>query len=157
LVGGIKLLQPLVTRFRGNQERKIHMSKNMTRKGLAIVSATSLALMGFVSPIFAAQADTTKVSLGPTTGDAYAVVATTLTGTFHLDANHASSVVGGDLIFQIGRRTWSNPPRSIFLPNCWEDWTNWDLTNLGCWRVPLCTSPDGDVTGDPNPQASCEK
>ena len=74
------------------------MSKNLIRKGLAVVSVAALGMTGLsVLPASAAgQADTTFVSLVPNTGSAYAVMATE---TFSLKSNQSSPVTstGRDL------------------------------------------------------------
>lgn len=80
----------------GNQERKTnYMSKNMTRKGLAIGTASALVITGLIgTPAFAGGlADKTFVSLTPTTGTAYTVL-TGASKTFSLTANEATSVAG---------------------------------------------------------------
>jgi hypothetical protein len=77
------------------------MANNMTRKGLAIASAATMAVFGLVAPSFGAQSDTSKVSLAPADGTAYAVVAATLSGTFQLEANEAANIVGGDVSFLV--------------------------------------------------------
>ena len=70
------------------------MSKNMTRKGLALGAAATLVVAGFSAPASAAGlADTSFVSLNPTTGTAYTVVSGA-SKTFSLTANEASSVAG---------------------------------------------------------------
>ena len=74
----------------------------MTRKSLALGSAAALIATGFSAlPAQAAGlADTSFVSLAPTTGTSY----TTLAGssyTFSLTANEASTVVGGNLKFHV--------------------------------------------------------
>tara|TARA_B110000503_G_scaffold58745_1_gene93931 strand:+ start:95 stop:2938 length:2844 start_codon:yes stop_codon:yes gene_type:complete len=65
---------------------------NMTRKSLAIVSAVSLAVIGLSAPAGAAGlSDKSFVSLEPSSGDNYSVVA--FDGqTFSLTANEASSI-----------------------------------------------------------------
>ena len=78
------------------------MTKNMTRKSLALGSAAALIATGFSAlPANAAGlADTSFVSLAPTTGTSY----TTLAGssyTFSLSANEASTVTGGNLKFHV--------------------------------------------------------
>jgi len=73
----------------------------MIRKGLAIGSAASLAVFGLATPSFGAQADTSKVSLAPADGTAYAIVAATVTGSFQLEANEAANIVGGGLSFLV--------------------------------------------------------
>ena len=69
------------------------MAKNMTRKGLALGTASALVIAGFVAtPALAGgQADKSYVSLLPTTGTAYTVVSGN-GKTFSLTANEASSV-----------------------------------------------------------------
>ena len=78
------------------------MSKNLTRKGLALGAVTALALTGFTAlPASAAGlADTSFVSLAPTTGDEYNVLA--ITGsTFSLTSNEAVTVSTGDLKYKV--------------------------------------------------------
>ena len=72
----------------------------MTRKGVALVSAAALSLAGFAAPSFGAQADTSKVSLAPVDGDAYAVVGFD-GATFTLESNEAVPIVGGALSWAI--------------------------------------------------------
>ena len=78
------------------------MTKNMTRKSLALGAAAALVVTGFSAmPANAAGlADTSFVSLAPTTGTSY----TTLAGsdyTFSLTANEASTVTGGVFKFLV--------------------------------------------------------
>ena len=78
------------------------MTKNMTRKSLALGAAAALVVTGFSAmPANAAGlADTSFVSLAPTTGTSY----TTLAGsdyTFSLTANEASTVTGGAFKFLV--------------------------------------------------------
>jgi hypothetical protein len=81
------------------------MTKNMTRKGLALGAASALVLAGFSAlPANAAGlADTSFVSLAPSAGTEYAVLADdTSTGAiFTLTANEASTVTGGNLKFLV--------------------------------------------------------
>jgi hypothetical protein len=69
------------------------MSKNMTRKGLAIGTASALVITGLIgTPAFAGGlADKSFVSLTPSTGTAYTVVSGN-GKTFSLTANEASSI-----------------------------------------------------------------
>ena len=78
------------------------MTKNMTRKGLALGSAAALIATGFSAlPANAAGlADTSFVSLAPTTGTSYTTLAGS-TYTFSLTANEASTVAGGNLKFHV--------------------------------------------------------
>ena len=78
------------------------MTKNMTRKSLALGSAAALIATGFSAlPANAAGlADTSFVSLAPTTGTSYTTLAGS-TYTFSLTANEASTVVGGNLKFHV--------------------------------------------------------
>ena len=71
------------------------MAKNMTRKGLAVGTASALVIAGFVgTPALAGGlADKTFVSLAPSTGTAYTVVSGN-GKTFSLTANEATSVAG---------------------------------------------------------------
>ena len=66
------------------------MSKNMTRKSLAVGAASALIISGFAGvPANAAGLDQGYVSLAPNSGTAYAVLTD---GTFDLKANYASSL-----------------------------------------------------------------
>ena len=78
------------------------MTKNMTRKSLALGSAAALIATGFSAlPANAAGlADTSFVSLAPTTGTSYTTLAGS-TYTFSLTANEASTVAGGNLKFHV--------------------------------------------------------
>jgi hypothetical protein len=79
------------------------MAKNLTRKGFALVSASSLVVAGFVAaPAFSAQSDTSFVSLTPKTGTEYTVL-TGASQTFTMKANSASSITasGRDLKFSV--------------------------------------------------------
>ena len=71
------------------------MAKNMTRKGLAVGTASALVIAGFVgTPALAGGlADKTFVSLAPSSGTAYTVL-TGASKTFSLTANEATSVAG---------------------------------------------------------------
>jgi hypothetical protein len=71
------------------------MSKNMTRKGLAIGTASALVITGLIgTPAFAGGlADKSFVSLTPSTGTAYTVVSGN-GKTFSLTANEATSIAG---------------------------------------------------------------
>jgi len=86
----------------GKPRERINMTKNMTRKSLALGAAAALVVTGFSAmPANAAGlADTSFVSLAPTTGTSY----TTLAGsayTFSLTANEASTVTGGAFKFLV--------------------------------------------------------
>ncbi len=78
------------------------MSKNLTRKGLAFGSLIALAATTFAgAPATAAGlADNSFVSLAPSSGTAYTVVAGA-GKTFSLTSNEASTVAGGDLKFLV--------------------------------------------------------
>jgi len=78
------------------------MTKNMTRKGLALGAAAALVVTGFSAmPANAAGlADTSFVSLAPSAGTEYSVIAG-VGKTFALKANEASSVEGGALSFLV--------------------------------------------------------
>jgi len=77
------------------------MTKNMTQKGLALGAATALVVAGFSAPASAAGlADTSFVSLAPTTGTAYTVLAGA-TSTFSISGNEASTVTGGNFKFLV--------------------------------------------------------
>jgi hypothetical protein len=71
------------------------MSKNMTRKGLAIGTASALVITGLIGTpaVAGGLADKTFVSLAPSSGTAYTVVSGN-GKTFSLTANEASSVAG---------------------------------------------------------------
>jgi hypothetical protein len=74
------------------------MSKNMTRKSLAIVSAVSLAVIGLSAPAGAAGlSDKSFVSLEPSSGDNYSVVASA-GKLFGLTANEATTIDGGGAV-----------------------------------------------------------
>jgi trimeric autotransporter adhesin len=65
LVAGNWLLQPVLTREQVNQERKRHMSKNTTRKGLAFGAGLALIASGFTAaPAQAADSLVTGLSSG---------------------------------------------------------------------------------------------
>ena len=92
------------------------MSKNLTRKSLAIGAAIALGISGIAAlpANSAGLADTSFVSLAPTTGTEYSVLAGTgtteaLRRSFTLNANEASSVVGGKLKFLV-----NDASRTIF-------------------------------------------
>jgi hypothetical protein len=80
------------------------MTKNMTRKSLALGAAAALVVTGFSAmPANAAGlADTSFVSLAPSTGPtaAFTVIAGT-TSTFSLTSNEASTIVGGNVKFLV--------------------------------------------------------
>jgi hypothetical protein len=69
------------------------MSKNMTRKGLALGTASALVITGLIgTPAFAGGlADKTFVSLAPSSGTEYAVLSGA-SKTFSLTANEASTI-----------------------------------------------------------------
>ncbi|BDS48540.1 hypothetical protein [Rhodoluna sp. KAS3] len=69
------------------------MSKNLTLKGAAFGALVALSISAVAPASAAGLADTSFVSLAPTTGTAYAVVAGA-GKTFSLTANEASSVAG---------------------------------------------------------------
>lgn len=77
----------------------------MTRKGLAFGAGLSLVLSGFagVPASAAGLADTSFVSLSPTTGTEYTVLASNSSGgaTFSLKANEAATVSVGNLKFLV--------------------------------------------------------
>jgi hypothetical protein len=78
------------------------MTKNMTRKGLALGAASAMVLAGFSAlPANAAGlADTSFVTLAPTTGTEYGMNA--LTGvTFSMTANEAATISVGNLKFLV--------------------------------------------------------
>jgi hypothetical protein len=90
------------------------MSKNMTTKGLALGSVAALVVAGFsAAPANAlGLADTTFVSLTPTTGTEYAVLAsdTGSGATFSLASNEAVTVSTGDLKFLVtDPNSWVEP------------------------------------------------
>jgi hypothetical protein len=76
-----------------NQEKKeTYMSKNLTRKGLALSAVVALGASFFAgTPAFAAGLATGAVSLTPSTGTEYSVLAGQ---SFSLKANSASAVTG---------------------------------------------------------------
>jgi hypothetical protein len=76
------------------------MSKNLTRKGAAFGALVALSISAVAPASAAGLADTSFVSLAPTSGSAYAVVADA-GKTFSLTSNEASLVVGGDLKFLV--------------------------------------------------------
>jgi hypothetical protein len=78
------------------------MTKNMTRKGLALGAASALLISGFsaLPASSAGLADTSFVSLAPTTGTEYNVLAKT-GSTFSLTSNEAVTVSTGDLKFKV--------------------------------------------------------
>jgi len=67
------------------------MSKNMTRKGLALAAISALAASAFVSLPASAAGITGSVSLAPNSGSNYAVL---LGQSFSLKSNSASSITG---------------------------------------------------------------
>ena len=81
------------------------MTKNMTRKGLALGAASALLISGFsaLPASSAGLADTSFVSLAPSAGSEYSVLADdTSTGAiFTLTANEAATVSIGDLKFLV--------------------------------------------------------
>jgi len=78
------------------------MAKNMIRKNLAIATASAFVLSTVAGmPANAAGLDDkTKVSLAPTTGTEYSVIAGK-DNTFSLTSNEAANIVGGDVSFLI--------------------------------------------------------
>jgi len=90
------------------------MSNNMTKKGLALGSAAAMVVAGFsaVPANALGLADTTFVSLTPTTGTEYSVLASD-TGpgaTFSLASNEAVTVSTGDLKFLVtDPNSWVEP------------------------------------------------
>jgi hypothetical protein len=76
------------------------MSKNLTLKGAAFGALVALSVSAVAPASAAGLADTSFVSLAPTSGSAYAVLADA-GKTFSLTSNEASSVVGGDLKFLV--------------------------------------------------------
>jgi hypothetical protein len=78
------------------------MTKNMTRKGLALGAASALLISGFsaLPASSAGLADTSFVRLAPTTGTEYGMVAEDGT-TFSLTANEAATVSDGNLKFLV--------------------------------------------------------
>ena len=90
------------------------MSKNMTKKGLALGSAAAMVVAGFsaVPANALGLADTTFVSLTPTTGTEYSVLAsdTGSGATFSLASNEAVTVSTGDLKFLVtDPNSWVEP------------------------------------------------
>jgi hypothetical protein len=78
------------------------MSKNLTRKSLALGAATALVLTGFsaIPANAAGQADTTFVALAPSAGSEYSVLSGN-SKEFTLTANEATSIVGGSMSFLV--------------------------------------------------------
>jgi hypothetical protein len=78
------------------------MTKNMTRKGLALGAASALLISGFsaLPASSAGLADTSFVSLAPTTGTEYGTFAAATT-TFSMTANEAATVSVGNLKFLV--------------------------------------------------------
>jgi hypothetical protein len=78
------------------------MTKNMTRKGLALGAASAMLISGFTAlpASSAGLADTSFVSLAPTTGTEYGMNAADGT-TFSMTANEASTVSTGNLKFLV--------------------------------------------------------
>jgi trimeric autotransporter adhesin len=112
LVAGNWLLRPVLTREQVNQERKKSMSKNMTRKGLALGLGTALVASTFgIAPAYAAgQDDKTFVSLSPRVGTEYTVL---LDQYFDLKSNTVDSLAGTsgrDLKFLV-----SDPQALVFV------------------------------------------
>ena len=87
------------------------MTKNMTRKSLALGAAAALVVTGFSAmPANAAGlADTSFVSLAPTTGTEYGVIAAD-GNTFSMTSNEASTVSTGNLKFLV------TDPSGVVLP-----------------------------------------
>jgi hypothetical protein len=84
-----------------NQEIRINMTKNMTQKGLALGAAAALVVAGFSAPASAAGlADTSYVSLAPTTGTEYGMNAATGV-TFSISAQEASTLTVGKIKFLV--------------------------------------------------------
>jgi hypothetical protein len=81
-----------------NQEIRINMTKNTTRKGLALGAASALLISGFTAlpASSAGLADTSFVSLAPSTGTEYNVLAKT-GSTFSLTSNEATTTSTGNL------------------------------------------------------------
>ena len=87
---------------RQTKKERINMTKNMTRKGLALGAVAALAVSGFSLPANAAGlADTSFVSLAPTTGTEYTVLAGASGKTFSLTSNETSTVAGGNFKFLV--------------------------------------------------------
>jgi trimeric autotransporter adhesin len=86
----------------GKPRERINMTKNMTRKSLALGAAAALVVTGFSAmPANAAGlADTSFVSLAPTTGTEYGVIAAA-GNTFSMTANEAATVSTGNLKFLV--------------------------------------------------------
>jgi len=76
------------------------MSKNLTLKGAAFGALVALSISAVAPASAAGLADTSFVSLAPSSGSAYAVVADA-GKTFSLTSNEASLVAGGDLKFLV--------------------------------------------------------
>ena len=95
----------------GKPRERINMTKNMTRKSLALGAAAALVVTGFSAmPANAAGlADTSFVSLAPTTGTEYGVIAAD-GNTFSMTSNEASTVSTGNLKFLV------TDPSGVVLP-----------------------------------------
>jgi hypothetical protein len=76
------------------------MSKNLTLKGAAFGALVALSISAVAPASAAGLADNSFVSLAPTTGTAYTVVAGA-GKTFSLTANEASTIAGGDVKFLV--------------------------------------------------------
>ena len=77
------------------------MTKNMTQKSLALGAAAALVVAGFSAPASAAGlADTSFVSLDPSTGTEYTIIADT-GKLFSLKANEAPTVSTGNMKFLV--------------------------------------------------------
>lgn len=76
------------------------MSKNLTLKGAAFGALVALSISAVAPASAAGLADTSYITLAPTSGTAYATIAEA-GQTFSLTANEASSIVSGNLKFLV--------------------------------------------------------
>ena len=111
MVGGSSLLQPVSKWKQANQDERKYMTKNMTRKSIALGAALALVVTGFAGlPANAAGlADTSFVSLAPSAGTEYSVLAGA-NKTFTLRANEASTLTTGNVSFLVEDSTSSTFP-----------------------------------------------
>jgi hypothetical protein len=91
LVGGITLLRPIAKWLWVNQEIRINMTKNMTRKGLAFGAGFALIASGLAGVPAQAVGEDGNVRLSPDTGAEYDVRAT---DAFDLKAGWSDAVEG---------------------------------------------------------------
>ena len=76
MVGGSYFLQPVSKWKQANQERKRHMSKNTTRKSVAVISAVALGFAALSAPAaYAVGTVDGKVTLAASAGTTYTMLA----------------------------------------------------------------------------------